>query len=761
MIPILFYEGEEKFTTNGIGRLVDCISCKVTEERNGIYECQFRYPISGQHYADIREGRYICVIHDDTKKPQPFEIYKRQAPLDGVVTFYAHHYSYKLGRIVANPFTATSCAHALASIHANCSTDCNFTFWTDKDVSGNFALDIPMPVKQMLGGVEGSILDVYGTGEYEWDINTVKLHLNRGEDKPVEIRYGKNLTKLNHEKDKSATYSAAVPYWTDGEGELVMLPEKVVYSDEYEPTEAPWTTETGAYITDENDEPIEFAFEQVEVAVMDLSERWENAPTEEQLRNACLAQMRQNKPYLPSETIDVDFIQLWQTDEYKAFSALQRVSLCDRISVIYPEMGLKAIKMKVVKVVYDSLLERYDSMTLGQVQTSFAKVVAADTEEAVMKRVPTKTYLDAAIDAATTLLAGGTGGYVVINRNADGTPNEILVMDTDNIETAVNILRINRNGIGFSHTGYSGQYTSAWTIDGHFVADFIDTGTLSATLLKTGIITDRQGKNYWNLETGEISISIDPGEAGAVTPADLARVENNARAWAEDAEENAKSYVDEQDFETAAETTAKITAKESELDTKYGVRFAAKGDTVTGTVTYYYKSTSPTQLFGGSWGIVNPGWEDGFYLWQKVRYLKADGTYTESEPICITGNTGQGEKGEDGADALYLWISSNAPTAVAKGTTGTATLTAHVAQGDSDDIDPSGNLKYAWYYTMDGGTEGYWGKTKNQTITINQQLCEDRGSMRFTLVDDAAFYYLTDEDGNALTNESNTPLEVA
>lgn len=116
MIPILYPQSETRFRNNGLGRLVDCISCVVTEERNGIYECEFQYPVTGQHYSDIQEGRIIFCTHDDTRTGQPFEIYKRSAEINGVVTFNASHISYRLSKVTLEPFTATSCAHALSEI---------------------------------------------------------------------------------------------------------------------------------------------------------------------------------------------------------------------------------------------------------------------------------------------------------------------------------------------------------------------------------------------------------------------------------------------------------------------------------------------------------------------------------------------------------------------------------------------------------------------------------------------------------------------
>ena len=119
MIPILFESNESTFTSNGVCRLVDCVSCEVTEERNGVYECEFTYPITGRNYDKIKEGMIIYTTHDESGEPQPFDIYKRSVPIDGVVTFNAAHISYRLRNYILKPFTAASIAETFASLVPN------------------------------------------------------------------------------------------------------------------------------------------------------------------------------------------------------------------------------------------------------------------------------------------------------------------------------------------------------------------------------------------------------------------------------------------------------------------------------------------------------------------------------------------------------------------------------------------------------------------------------------------------------------------
>lgn len=459
MVPILYESTETAFTSNGIGRLVDCISCLVTEERNGIFEVEFQYPVTGKRYSEITEDRIISVSHDDTQTRQPFIIYRRSAPIDGIVTFNAHHVSYALAHSILQPFTATSVAQAFSLMASKSITPCGFTFWTDKISSGNFAVTVPISIKEILGGVQGSILDVYGGGEYEWDKYTVKLYQNRGTNSGVTVRYGKNLTDLTQERDTSGMYNAVIPYWTNGEQTVTLGTEIVKMSGVTDPVAVP----------------------------LDMSSDFQDAPTTTQLKNSAQSKLNNSDAWNPDQTITIDFVQLWQTDEYKDVAVLQRVKLCDTVTVIHPALGLTA-QAKVVKVVYNALLDKYDSMELGNAKTSFADTIAKSIESSIVKNVPSVGMMQAAIDHATQLITGGLGGYVVYTLNADGEPQEILIMDTDDIQTAVNVIRINKNGIGFSTTGYNGPFTSAWTIDGHFNADFITAGTLSANFIKGGTL---------------------------------------------------------------------------------------------------------------------------------------------------------------------------------------------------------------------------------------------------------------------------------
>ena len=489
MIPILFEENETNFTSNGIGRLSDAVSCNVIEERNGQYTLEMIYPISGKHYSDIRYSRYIFAIPSDGTQPQPFRIYKISKPMSGRVEVLAEHRSYQLRHIPCGPFTAANCSAALQGLKTNSLESNPFTFWTDKSTVATYTQDVPASIRERLGGVQGSILDTYG-GEFEFDNTVVKLHASRGANRGVVLNYGKNIIDINQETNIENTITGVVGFYYL-EGTLVQAP-------------AVYTANADAY-------PYK------RTIPVDFTQEFDTVPTTAQLQAKATS-------YLvglgvPSVNITVSFVALWQTEEYKEIANLERVKLCDTITVYFEKLGIEATA-KVVKTDYDVLKERYNSIEIGDSKTTLSTQIAALNQE--VKETP--SMMQGAIDKATNLITGGLGGYVVMKKNANGKPEEILIMDTDDVQTAVNVIRMNKNGIGFSTTGYNGPFTTAWTIDGSFVADFITAGTLRAIDIEGVNITgstlqssNADNSKQVNVESGWIRCISPVGSASGIS----------------------------------------------------------------------------------------------------------------------------------------------------------------------------------------------------------------------------------------------------
>ena len=513
MIPILFESTATSFSTNGIGRLSDAISCIVTEERNGPYELEMQYPITGQYFSELQHSRIIYSVPADGKAAQPFRIYRIEKPLNGICTIYAEHISYELAHIPVKPFTASTCVTALQGLVTNAGQTCPFTVWTNKSVTAPYTLREPKTFRELLGGTQGSILDVYGKGEYEFDGYTVKLYVNRGTDSGVVIRYAKNLVDLVNDENIEEIYTGVCPYWASEDGTVVMLPEVAI-----------WASTAANY-------PYK------RTKIVDFSGEFEEQPTVAQLRARTQQFVEENNIGIPKVNIDVSFVPLWQMDgaslgspkaelvipgahvegdtlvdvaghvegdtvyldnayikvSFDDYKILERIHLCDTVTVVYDALGVD-YKAEVIKTVYDVLRGRYESIEVGEPKTTLASIVTGidediDRVEAEVAGDDITQRLMEYVDHQTELITGGLGGYVVLNPNADGEPQEILIMDNADMQSAVNVIRMNKNGIGFSTTGYSGPYTSAWTIDGTFNASFIGAGQITTTHLAASAVT--------------------------------------------------------------------------------------------------------------------------------------------------------------------------------------------------------------------------------------------------------------------------------
>lgn len=432
MIPKLYASTETAFTSEGLGRLTDATRCEVTEERNGIYELVLEYPVGGPMINKIQVGRYIGATHDDDQDVQPFEIYKVSAPIRGVVTVNAWHISYKLNSVAVLPFTADSCANALAAIGTNSLNTNPFTFWTDKAVTAPFELTVPKNARNILGGEAGSILDVYGKGEYEFDKYTVKLWTNRGVDNGVEIRYGKNLTALDYQQNGASVYNAVAPFWTN-DSSTVYLDHLVVR-----------TGETAG-----------------NAIALDLSGEFDEEPTAAQLEAVAQAYIDASDNYEIKENIKVDFYPIWEADErYEA----EQVRLCDTVTIIFEGYNIRA-KAKAIKVVYDTLRDRYKYIELGEPKATFAQEVTALVSDNIMGSVEglvKRTAADAIPDASTTERGlVNTGAQIIAGEKiftspiklADGSKTVTLAVNNETITltpaTNVSISRIGgvvRNG---------------------------------------------------------------------------------------------------------------------------------------------------------------------------------------------------------------------------------------------------------------------------------------------------------------------------
>ena len=483
MIPVLYLPNAADFSSFGLGVLTDTISCEVTEERNGVFECLLKYPVSGQHYGLITKEGIIKAKPNDTAADQAFRIYRITKPLNGIVTIYGQHISYDLANVPVLPFSTESRSPQLI-LSQLLAGDTRFTGWTDYSDAKAFSVTQPKSVRACLGGTEGSMLSKWH-GEFEWDNFTVMFHSHRGQKTGVVIEYGKNLTALEQDEDNSGVYTALLPY-------AVYTPEG---SD----------TETVVTLPDVTLPIVTSEIVRAKTLIVDFSDQFDGVVTEEALRAKANSYIKANPLGATLPTVKVSFEPLWKQPEYSAL--LERVNLCDTVTIRHSLLGISVSAM-VIETVYDTLAERYKSISLGQSKSSMITTISevqssVDKVESTVGRFP--KLLQTAIGKATGLITGQSGGYVVIHTaEENGQPYELLILDAPSIDEAVNVWRWNVGGLGFSRNGYNGPYETAITADGQIVADFITSGSLVANIIKAGVIQSQDGSSWWDLESGEV-----------------------------------------------------------------------------------------------------------------------------------------------------------------------------------------------------------------------------------------------------------------
>ncbi len=477
MKPVLFAPTATAFTTNGLGKLSDAASCTVKETRNGAFELTLKYPIEGIHYAEIQQRSIILAKPNPVDLAQPFRVYRISKPINGLVTVYAYHISYDLTGIPVSPYSAASVQAALAGFSTNAIAANPFTFWSDMTSSGDFTVKSPASIRSLLP----TMLEVYG-GEYKYDKYTVRLYQQRGVNRGVTIRYGKNLTDLKQDENCSNVYTGVYAYYSGGNG-IVETSPKV--------TPAPGT------------------YDYTRVLPLDLTAEFKEAPTAETLEAAAEQYMSDHNIGVPEVSLNVSFVQLEQTQEYKDLALLERVELCDTVTVIFERLGVNATA-QVTSTVYNVLIDAYDSVTIGNVRKNVAMTIAEQAQE--IAKGPDLTALQAAVIEATELITGNQGGYVVIHSSTGGkTPDEILIMDQPDIESAVQVWRWNKSGLGYSSSGYNGPYGLAMTIDGKINADFITTGGMDAARITAGILQSKDGRFLIDLTANTITMKNTSG----------------------------------------------------------------------------------------------------------------------------------------------------------------------------------------------------------------------------------------------------------
>ena len=478
---VLFPSGATTFETQGLGSIVDAISCNVHEVLNGEYELEMQYPITGTQYGNLQNRRIIFSKHDPYSEPQPFRIYRITRPMNGIVSIYARHVSYDLAGIPVGVFDANNAQSAMQGLKNNSLVANPFLFETTMPTVANFSCQYPQPCRNLLGGQEGSILDVYG-GEYEWDEWTVHLQSRRGSDNGVRITYGKNLIDIEQDENIANLKTGIIPYWINSEtGEVIYSSPQIIQA------------------------PGEFNFSSV--VPVDFGEQFESQPTPQELAEAGQEYITDNKIGVPTVSIDLSFAQLEQYSLYESTEALERVRIGDTVHVFFAQLGIN-VSSRVVETNYDPILNRYNSVSVGSVRADIAGTIA-DQQQQIDDLTQNPTLSSAfkkAVTSLTQTILGAKGGSVrFLDTDGDGEPDTLYIADDPDPSKAQKVWRFNYEGWGASENGYNGPFEIGATLNDGIVANFITAGVLNGDLIQTGTIQSPNGRMTINLDQGRFS----------------------------------------------------------------------------------------------------------------------------------------------------------------------------------------------------------------------------------------------------------------
>lgn len=441
MFPILYDKIDTVGTVptnNGLGILTDCLECMVTEERNGSYELTLKYPVSGLHAKELIERRIIKAKPNYTDDPQLFRIYNISKVINDTITVNARHISYDLSGYSITTGSANNAVMACALLQNNAS---GWNITTNKDVQATFKIDEPSSVRSWFGGKEGSLLDIFGMADWKYDNFTCSFLTSRGTNRGVKVKYAKNLISLDQDIDSSNVITAVLAYWKDSQTDTVVI----------------GNTQSTSVVLDVPN-----------VYTLDCSSEFQDPPTVAQLDARAQTYIANHETAFAKQNIKLNFLQLGLLKD--------RVDLCDTVTIEYEDFGITGTA-KCITTTWDVLKDRYDSIEVGEPKTNIADTIVS--LEKTDKNKITPTEMTGAISRATALITGNSGGYVVLHdSNADGKPDELLIMNTEDIATATKVWRWNLSGLGYSNTGYDGNYGLAMTMEGEIDCSFLRTGTL-------------------------------------------------------------------------------------------------------------------------------------------------------------------------------------------------------------------------------------------------------------------------------------------
>lgn len=443
--------------SNGLGQF-EANSCIVTEELNGIYECDITMLATDKHFSDLSVGGIIQIPVNEAGNTQMFRIYYIGKPINEVVEIKAQHITYDLSKTPVKPFSATGAVNAKNGMNNNVMSTTAFTMTTDiTNTTSKFTLDIPRSFRECLGGYEGSLLDVF-RGEYEWDNLTVKMLAKRGSDNGVRIAYGKNLTDFKQEENIENVYTSVLGY--------------AVVND---------TTYTGNIY-----HKVSATYPKVKIVDFSSDYEGENVPTTAQLTQKAKTYAENNDIEVPNINLTISFVPLYQTEEYKDIAPLERVSLGDTVHVFFERLNVEA-SARVIKTVWNVNLGRYDEIELGKAKANLNSIINEVVSETKQSIQDNSNFLESQLNEMSSLIINGLGLHKTYVEDGQGgyrmylhNKSTLAESDTQYIFTSEGFL---------VSTDYGQTFNAGFDSQGNAILNSLATIALKALEINGGTIT--------------------------------------------------------------------------------------------------------------------------------------------------------------------------------------------------------------------------------------------------------------------------------
>ena len=325
------------------------------------------------------------------------------------------------------------------------------------------------PLYEILAKLDGKYVYTFQTKVYPWILDLVKVATE-----PVcRIKDGHNLQNLTIDYDPSQMINRVYPIGQDEDGEPVYIPGNYVQNEtsvaKYGPIEA-------IYENSEIEDVVKLEEEAVKVleASQDMVVEWS-------VKASDLIKLADARG-IPWERASSEVLP------YPAIPTIDRLRLNQMVRIDVEGLGDvdMIIKGESKSDIYGAPEDIDLELDNGKKNEPYSMVGVHRSLSDIRQKIDNNVFsvIARGREIATDLINSGHGGYVRYY------PNRILIMDTEEEATATNVWQFNVNGIGHSSTGVNGPWKYAWTIDGRFNTDFIETGSITTNMISNDYGTD-------------------------------------------------------------------------------------------------------------------------------------------------------------------------------------------------------------------------------------------------------------------------------